>query len=201
MGNQKGKDRTSGGGRDDYETDTEFFDIVNHEFNFQIDFAASNFNAKCKHFFSKETDSLSVQWCHHIAEYSYGWLNPPYSRGVGPEFIKKCYEESQHGVGSVVLVHTCTDTKYWREHVWNKAAEVRHIQGRLRFWRPEPDENGKLGGTSDLPHSLIIYRPNYSIPYTNQITWNWKQSYIDKIGPSPIRSIKTREIVKYQEAA
>jgi hypothetical protein len=85
--------------------------------------------------------------------------------------------------------------------VIDKASEIRHIKGRLPFWSHKPDKNGKLGNTSDLPHSLIIYRPRSLIRRTHQFSWDWKKSYKETLGPLPIRSKKTKEIIRYEEAA
>jgi hypothetical protein len=74
--------------------------------------------------------------------------------------------------------------------VWNKAAEVRHVRGRLKFWL------GKECNVSDLPHSLIIYRPRY-LGITLQTSWDWKADYLKRIGPLPVRDKNTREIVRY----
>lgn len=196
MGNQKGKDRTVGGGKEFYETDPEFYDCCNHEFHFGLDAAADKNNTKCNTYISKSEDAISVNWVKKCKITKIGisiWLNPPYSRGLVNEFLRKCWEASQDGATVVALLHTCTDTKYWQEYVWDKAAEVRHVRGRLRFWLDNE------GNTSDLPHSLVIYRPYYNGP-TFQTSWDWKSNYIKRIGPLPVRDRDTREIIKYIEA-
>jgi len=190
---KRGKDRTPGGGKEFYETDPEFYDCCNAEFHFGLDAAADKNNAKCKAFISKEQDAIGVDWLEKCPATMLGksiWLNPPYSRGLINEFLRKCLDASQRGATVVVLLHTCTDTKYWQDYVWDKAAEVRHIRGRLRFWFD------KTGNTSDLPHSLVVYRPFYKGP-TLQTSWDWKSDYISRIGPLPVRNRDTREITKY----
>lgn len=197
MGNQAGKDRTPGGGKDDYETDDDFYTICNYEFRFGLDAAASKYNHKLSNYFNKEDNSLEQSW--FIASNGRStWLNPPYSRGMVPAFLEKSWEESQVGLTVAVLVHTTTDTKYWDDWVWDKAAEVRHMKGRLPFWSQEPDKKGRYGNTSDLPHSLIIYRPFYDGP-TFQSSWDWKASYIKRFGFIPVRDKKSkkREIKYY----
>jgi site-specific DNA-methyltransferase (adenine-specific) len=123
MGNQKGKDRTPGGGKQDYETDPEFFDIVNYEFRFGLDAAADDNNHKCSAYLTKNDDATVVNWIAAARHTKYGiniWLNPPYSRGLVNEFLKKCWEASQAGATVVALVHTCLDTVYWHEYVIGK---------------------------------------------------------------------------------
>ena len=106
-------------------------------------------------------------------------------------FLQKAWQTSQAGATVVILVHTCTDTAYWNDWVWDKAAEVRHIKGRLRFWL------GNEGNTSDLPHSLLIYRPYY-FGSTHQISWDWKKAYMHRFGLMPIRGKETRQIKYYE---
>lgn len=195
MGRQPGKDRTPGGGKEFYETDPDFYEICDYEFRFGLDAAASDINKKCKAFLSKEDDALTIDWINEARHTKYGvniWLNPPYSRGMVPQFLQKCWEVSQYGATVVCLVHTCTDTKYWDNWVWDKAAEVRHIHGRLRFWLDQPDKNGNYGNISDLPHSMIVYRPYY-LGCTFQSIWKWKVDYIERFGKLPIRDIKSRD--------
>jgi len=136
MGHQKGKDRTKGGGKEFYETDPEFYALLDWEFHFGLDAAASDDNAKCAAYITKERNALTLDWIAEARHTIHGvniFLNPPYSRGIVNEFLRTCWEASQRGATVVVLVHTCTDTKYWDDWVWGKAAEVRHCKGRLNF--------------------------------------------------------------------
>ena len=200
MGKQPGKDRTPGGGKDTYETDPEFYKIVDYEFYFGLDCSANEKNAKCSVYITKEQNAILVDWLKlfwaKCPPNSSIWNNPPYGHGLIQEFLRKSWQISQKGQTAVLLVHTCTDTKYWNDWVWDKAAEVRHIKGRLPFWSDVPDKYGRLGNTSDLPHSLIVYRPNY-LGRTYQSTWDWKADYMCRFNAIPVRNRKTREIMHY----
>lgn len=203
MGHQKGKDRTPGGGKEDYETDPDFFSVCNHEFQFGLDAAASDYNHKCAAYLTKVDNAILVDWIKAARHTKFGvniWLNPPYSRGIIQDFLRKCWETSQDGATVVALVHTTTDTKYWDTWVWDKAAEVRHMKGRLPFWGNEPDKHGNYGNTSDLPHSLIVYRPRY-MGITLQTSWDWKKAHFDRIGLLPRRDKKSKDkkIIEYYE--
>lgn len=188
-----GKFRTNkaggGGGTEFYETDPDFFKIVNYEFNFKLDAAASADNAKCDNFFTKEDNSLTKEWI----KYGSIWLNPPYSRGVVNEFTKKSCVTGTKGATVVMLLHTCPDVGWWYDWIWGQASEVRHLKGRLNFWF------GNSGNKSDLPHSLIIYRPRNITGVTHQIVWDWRAAYFKYIGPIPVRNKKTREIIYYTD--
>lgn len=203
MGHQPGKDRTPGGGKQDYETDPDFYAVYDHEFRFGLDAAASEYNHKCKAYLTIEDNSLEIDWLKAARHTKFGiniWLNPPYGRGIIQAFMQKCWETSQQGATVVALVHTTTDTRYWDDWVWDKAAEVRHVKGRLPFWSNTPDKHGKYGNTSDLPHSVIIWRPFYSGP-TFQTSWDWKKEYFDRIGLLPRRDRKSKDkrIIEYYE--
>lgn len=192
MGNQAGKDRTLGGGKEYYETCPDFYKICDYEFEFGLDAAANNFNKKHVNFFSKEENSLVIPWKPNIKPGKSVWLNPPYGRGMVPAFLEKCWKESQLGCTIAVLIHTCPDTKYWCDWIFGKAAEVRHVRGRLNFWLPEPDKKGNYGTVSDLPHSLIVYRPRY-LGETYQSSWKWKDDYIERFGKLPVRDKKSKD--------
>ncbi len=204
MGNQAGKDRTVGGGKEIYETDPDFFAAVNAEFNFGLDAAAEQHNSKCSSYIDKALDALAatVNWILYCVVGKSIWINPPYSRGMVPAFLQKAYETSQNGIDIVLLAHSCQDTKYWDDWVFGKAAEVRYIKGRLPFWGPEPDKKGKYCNISDLPHALIVYRKRWTGP-THQYSWDWKQAHRRFIGPIPKRDRKSKDklIIGYEEIA
>lgn len=46
----------------DYCTPQGFFDTLNAEFHFTLDAAATEKSAKCKQFYTPETDGLTAQW-------------------------------------------------------------------------------------------------------------------------------------------
>lgn len=196
MGHSPGKDRTPGGGKEYYETCPDFYQLCEYEFRCKLDAAAAEHNAKCKAFLDKKFNAVGpeVQWAKLANSI---WLNPPYSRGMVPLFFQKSYEASQQGATVVCLVHTCTDVKYWDDWVWDKAAEVRHIHGRLKFWLPHPDKKGNYGTVSDLPHSLIVYRPYY-LGRTHQSIWKWKEDYLKRFGRFPMRDLRSPDkTIKY----
>lgn len=151
-------------GPDDYETDPTFYQVLNREFNFGLDAAASDYNAKCKKFFSKEDNALSKDWAGVSKSI---FLNPPYGVGVAASFLQKAYEESIKGATVVCLVHAVTDTIWFHDLVFGRAAEVRFIKRRLNFWR-----NNKKN-TSHLPHVLVVYKPGNEGPACC-FPWDWR---------------------------
>ena len=115
--------------RQDWATPQALFDVLDREFYFALDAAASVSNTKCREFYSKEDDALTQSWCVGAGEAV--WLNPPYGREIG-KWIKKAYEESQKGFPVVCLTFCRTDTRWWHDYAM-RAAEIRLVPGRITF--------------------------------------------------------------------
>jgi hypothetical protein len=75
-------------------------------------------------------------------------VNPPYS-SVGPWLSKL----ADHGTG-VALIFARTETKVFREQVWERATAVRFLRGRLTFHQA----NGRPGKwNGGAPSVLVAY--------------------------------------------
>lgn len=127
----------------EWTTPQDFFDMLNDEFAFTLDAAATSENAKCVNYYDVETDALSQCWRGTV------WLNPPYGRKIG-KWIRKAWEESQRGVEVVVLMPVRSDTPYWHDYVM-RAAEVRLVRGRLRF--------SDSSASAPFPCCVVVFRP------------------------------------------
>jgi site-specific DNA-methyltransferase (adenine-specific) len=112
---------------DDWATPSAFFATLAHEFPFTLDVAASASNAKCERYYDIEADGLSQPWAPHVC-----WMNPPYGRSIGA-WVEKAYHEATLGATIVGLLPARTDTAWWHDYV-TKAAEVRFVRGRLKFY-------------------------------------------------------------------
>ena len=67
----------------EWETPQNLYDELDAEFGFTLDVCATQENAKCERFFTKEQDGLVQSWKGERV-----WCNPPYGREVG-RFIEK----------------------------------------------------------------------------------------------------------------
>lgn len=113
--------------KSDWETPQSLFDLLDSEFHFDLDLAASSSNSKCLSFFSLSDDALLQDWSGHVC-----WCNPPYSRRLG-QWIEKAYLEScKPNTTIVMLVPSRTDT-LWFHKFCLPYAEIRFLRGRLRF--------------------------------------------------------------------
>lgn len=112
---------------DEWETPRDLFDRLDDEFHFTLDVCATEQNAKCARYFTKEQDGLSREWRGVV------WCNPPYGRTVG-SWVRKAHEAATRGATVVMLLPARTDTRWFHEFLYEKpGVEVRFLKGRLKF--------------------------------------------------------------------
>lgn len=110
----------------EWSTPQDFFEKINSEFHFTLDVCATPHNAKCKEFYTKEQDGLSLPWNGTV------WCNPPYGRETG-SWVRRAYLSNKAGGSTVVmLLPARTDTRWFHEYIYHHA-EIRFIKGRLKF--------------------------------------------------------------------
>lgn len=145
--------------KDNWRTPKTFWDTLNKRYNFWIDLAADNSNAKCQFFLTKEDNSLSKNWTQLQKLYEpetlnkYAWCNPPYGTET-KKFLQKASEENLLGFRSVFLVAGRTDTYAFNNYIFGQAGKVFFIEGRLTF----DDENGiQASATATFPSLVVVY--------------------------------------------
>jgi len=132
---------------DAWETPDYFFNLLNQEFNFTLDAAASKSNTKCEKFFDKKRNGLLQNWDGETV-----FVNPPF--GNIEEWVQKCFEEGKKENTIVVLIlPSRTDTSYWHEFIM-KASEIRFCKGRVNFWRN--GHSTKNGST--FPLAIVVFK-------------------------------------------
>jgi len=109
------------------------YEWLRNEFKFEVDLAASEDNAKCDIFFTKEDSGLDEDWWMYG---DYGFCNPPYS-DIKPWIIKSI-EQQESGFTTVMPIPTPNGEKYYAD-VFKHASEIIFITGRVAF----VDSNGK----------------------------------------------------------
>lgn len=153
-------------------TPPELFEVLNREFLFDLDAAASVENALVPNFISQEQDALVTPWVGRAV-----FCNPPYSRGnegsasLLTSFIRRGYEQSVEQCNTVVmLIPAYTDPKYWRDYC-TKAHEIRFLTGRLKFL-----ENGHIRTSARFPSVLVIFKwlPGTCYKAPNTWLWDWR---------------------------
>lgn len=76
-----------------------------------------------KHHFTESDNGLLQEWFGRV------WLNPPYSRDMIGEWLKKMAEHN-HGIS---LVFARTETDFFQRHIFPFAASMLFIKGRIHF--------------------------------------------------------------------
>lgn len=84
---------------------------------------------------TKEQDGLTMDWGQ--SEDVRVWLNPPYSRPLVEQFVKKM---SEHNNGIALLVNR-QDNVMWQEVIFPTATSMIFMRHRIHFLRPD----GKAG--------------------------------------------------------
>lgn len=67
------------------------FDILDKEFNFEVDVCANADNHKCAKYYTKEQDGLKQDWGTQTC-----FMNPPYGKEIG-KWVKKAVETAKAG--------------------------------------------------------------------------------------------------------
>jgi phage N-6-adenine-methyltransferase len=100
---------------------------LNREFDFTIDVAADGDNALVDRYFNAEHDALAQPWTGERV-----FANPPYGRELDRWTAKAVTESQDNGALVVMLLPSRTGNRWFHRYVLPNA-EVRFIQGRLRF--------------------------------------------------------------------
>jgi phage N-6-adenine-methyltransferase len=107
---------------DNWETPKEFFDKLNDEFKFDFDPCPLN-DEEIK----PEQDGLHIDWGDR------NFINPPYSRQLKEQFVKRAIDESKKGKLCVCLLPVSTSTKLFHDFILPNAREIRFVRGRIAF--------------------------------------------------------------------
>ena len=124
----------------EWATPQRMFDELNEEFQFSLDPCATQDNAKCSKYFTKEVDGLSQSWDGEKV-----FMNPPYGREIGKWVQKMATSKLSLGVA---LLPARTDTKWFHDYILGKA-EIRFVKGRLKF--------GNAKDNAPFPSMIVIW--------------------------------------------
>ncbi len=155
-----------GRSKQDYATPQAFVDAVKDRLwisAFEMDFAASDDNAKAPLFWGERTDALSQpreDWRTAVGD-GWGWLNPPYAE-IAP-WAERCAMLREDGGRVAFLVPAGVGANWYRDHVHGKALVVA-LNGRLSF-------DGKAPYPKDC--ILVLYSPNFPPGFE---VWSWRQA-------------------------
>jgi phage N-6-adenine-methyltransferase len=141
----------------DWQTPPWLFSLLNEEFYFDLDAAASDANHLCPRYYTEQQDALVQEWGKDAKSV---WTNPPYGRII-PRFVKHAHEQTlKYPLLTVtMLIPARTDTKWWHNHC--AKGEVRFIKGRLKFINPalpsfRADGDFKMS-PAPFPSAIVIF--------------------------------------------
>lgn len=137
--------------RDDWGTPQWLYDRLDSEFGFDLDAAASDWNAKCPEWLG---DCLADDPWPGAAPV---WLNPPYRRDLLTKILDRAWEECCDGRVVVVLLPVRSEMPWWSK-VIRRASEIRFIQGRVAFVPPPGHELSKAGNRPVYPSAVAVFR-------------------------------------------
>lgn len=131
--------------RDCWRTPDDFWNVLDKEFDFVADMAASRDNAKCPNWCR---DALNIDW----STSGWNWCNPPFSQTR--TFVKKAFSEyEKHGARSVVLVsNRITDQRWFTEHIVSNCA-IGFVSPRVHFVPP----NGIKKSSPTFGTMLLVF--------------------------------------------
>lgn len=104
---------------DNWKTPKSLYNILDNEFHFDFD------PCPFKHDITL-WNGLNVEWGRS------NFVNPPYSRKLKEEFIRKAYQEYQKDKIVVMLLPVSTSTKIFHEIIYPNC-EIRFLKGRVKF--------------------------------------------------------------------
>lgn len=149
---------------DEWGTPVELYLLLNEEFRFDLDAAATAENNKHTNYISPEQDALVTPWVGRNV-----WCNPPYS--MMAEFVRRGYEQSREHHNTVaMLIPAYTDPRYWWEYC-TKAEELRFLKGRLAFL-----ENGHKKTSARFPSVVVVFKwhPGEIRGFPQIRWWDWR---------------------------
>lgn len=106
--------------KDDWRTPDYIYNKLNEEFNFDFD------PCPLQHDIS-QWDGLEIDWGVR------NFINPPYSRKLKEQFVKKAINESKKGKLCVMLLPVSTSTIIFHEYILPNKKEIRFLKGRVKF--------------------------------------------------------------------
>ena len=129
-------------------TPQDLYDKLERSFHFTLDPCATQDNAKCPMFYTKEEDGLAQSWYRHRV-----FMNPPYGREIG-KWVAKAFNESRKGAVVVCLLPARTDTRWWQDYCTK--GETIFLRGRLKF--------GESKNSAPFPSAIVVFHAGQALP-------------------------------------
>lgn len=136
--------------KDYWRTPDILFNNINRRFNFGLDIAADESNAKVDFYLTEYSDSLSCSW--DLTDLPV-WCNPPFS--LKEDFVFKAVQEMRHNGVCTTMILPCTpDVSWFHSHIIGTAHEVWLFKGRVQY--VPAIGSGEKHGCS-FPSMLVVW--------------------------------------------
>lgn len=112
---------------DNYATPPDFYKELDKRFNFDFD--------PCPYCEGEVVDGLSIDWGNS------NFINPPYSRKLKEQFVKKGISESKLGKVCVFLLPVSTSTDLFHTYIKPNASDIIFVKGRIKFGKLDINGN------------------------------------------------------------
>lgn len=107
--------------KDDWATPPAIYNELNAEFDFNFD--------PCPYQHDIEKwNGLEIDWKER------NFINPPYSRKLKEQFVRKAIDEMKKGKLCVMLLPVSTSTKLFHEDILPNKTDLRFFKGRIKFY-------------------------------------------------------------------
>lgn len=143
--------------RTDWATPQDLFDLLDRDWGFTLDGAASAENAKCPRFYTEEDDAFQQEPTGEVI-----FCNPPYGAGLDKWIdLFRSWSRRNAVIG---LLPAATDTK-WFAAAFDSADAIHFLIPRVQF----------VGTTSSNPSGSVVFAWHH-IPTFRQYVrvWRWK---------------------------
>ena len=164
-------------GNQDYRTPPAFWDLIEAEFDPDIDVAATQQNCLVKsgQYFDIRQNALSQQWFDLQKGIMTVYCNPPFKSMR--EWVQKAYHETlRMPLGVVVMMVPCSTSGLWWSQFALKAEQIRFLHPRINFLN---DKGLPLKSSNNRDNAILVFRSSYlsRVGRTPSIwTWNWKKN-------------------------
>lgn len=144
----------------EWETPWWLFDLLNLEFQFTVDAAASKYNAKMERYWTMKENGLVQSWTEESV-----FINPPFLAEDLRRWTEKAWVSTRDVLTkAVMVVPVKADQPWWHDYAIK--TEIRFIHGRVTF----NEEVAK--GTFPGPVAVLVFGRNiYPINKTIRVPY------------------------------
>jgi phage N-6-adenine-methyltransferase len=159
-------------GEQNWRTPQDFWAVLQAEFDFEVDVAATAEDRLLDCYITPEENALSLDmpWVYEVQDRAY--CNPPFKNMM--PWVVKAHQEAQRHPGAVVGLLAPLSNADWYQFCCRHAHEIRHLYPRVQFEAPPGVQVSTNRG--DLLFIVFRRRPaNVNGAWrANEWVWRWK---------------------------